>query len=224
MLMRVFGAIERGYYIDVGAQHPRIDSVSRSFYEKGWRGLHIEPVPSYVERLRADRPDEPVIQAVLGENKRKVRFYEIAETGLSTVSESIAREHAARGFEITETIVEQTTLSSVFDLIGPRVIHWLKIDVEGYELSVLRGWRHPARPWVLVVESTLPLSQTPSYEQWEPYLLRRGYRFVYFDGLNRFYLHRDHLMLQKEFKYGPCVFDDFVHSGLSTSSFAKLRP
>ena len=43
ILWRALKHVENGFYIDIGAQDPVIDSVSRGFYEKGWRGLHVEP-------------------------------------------------------------------------------------------------------------------------------------------------------------------------------------
>jgi FkbM family methyltransferase len=220
ILMRALDHVSEGLYIDVGAQHPLIDSVSRAFYEKGWRGIHVEPVPVYAEALRQNRPEEIVVQAMLGRCKERTNFYEIPDTGLSTAVQKIALEHAAYGFSIVKTEVEQTTLAVVLELAGQRPIHWLKIDVEGNELLVLRGWlHHRARPWIVVVESTLPLSKNPSYAAWEPCLLRRGYRFVYFDGLNRFYLHRDHRDIKCAFDHGPCVFDGFALSGLASAPF-----
>lgn len=217
--MRALGHIDNGVYIDVGAQHPRIDSVSRAFYEKGWRGVHVEPVPAYALQLQNDRPNEKVVQAALGKNIGSTPFFFIAETGLSTSVQHIADEHSTRGFSVELTEVEQTTLAAIFDIAGP-VIHWLKIDVEGSELAVLQGWkRHPARPWIVLVESTMPLSETPTHQSWESFLIRRGYRFVYFDGLNRFYLHKSHIDLKVAFSHGPCVFDDFALSGLASAPF-----
>ena len=220
MLLRALKNVQSGFYIDVGAQHPRIDSVSRAFYDRGWRGIHVEPVPVYAALLRADRPDETVIQAMLGKQSGEAPFYVIRETGLSTTIQSIADEHARNGFQIDHTKVQQSTLAAVFKMAEGREIHWLKIDVEGSEPEVLRGWlRNRARPWIVVVESTLPLSGVPFYQAWEHYLLRRGYGFVYFDGLNRFYVHQNHADLTAAFSHGACVFDDFALSGLASASF-----
>lgn len=47
ILWRVLRHVERGTYIDLGAQDPVADSVSLAFYENGWRGLHVEPVSFY---------------------------------------------------------------------------------------------------------------------------------------------------------------------------------
>ena len=43
MLARAFKGTARGYYVDVGAYDPVIDSVTRHFYEAGWHGINIEP-------------------------------------------------------------------------------------------------------------------------------------------------------------------------------------
>ena len=222
ILRRALGHVNEGVYIDVGAQHPRIDSVSRSFYEAGWRGIHVEPVPHYAKLLQEDRPDERVLACALGSEVGEVNFFQIDGTGLSTASEAIAMEHAKRDFAIAKISVLQKNLNFVFDLIKNSDVHWLKIDVEGAEEAVLRGWkRHSARPWVVVVESTKPLSEEPSFAMWEPLLRARGYRMVYFDGLNRFYLHKTHLELLPAFSHGPCVFDDFSLSGLACAPFCQ---
>ncbi|WP_204307950.1 FkbM family methyltransferase, partial [Klebsiella pneumoniae] len=72
--------VERGFYVDIGAQDPSVDSVSRGFYEQGWRGVHVEPSESSAQKLRAARPDEEVIQAAIGSDADSLNFYEIPET------------------------------------------------------------------------------------------------------------------------------------------------
>src|SRR3954451_14572299 len=47
MLARALAHVRDGFYIDLGAQHPTVDSVSRAFYELGWRGVHVEPNSAY---------------------------------------------------------------------------------------------------------------------------------------------------------------------------------
>ena len=76
-------------------------------------------------------------------------------------------------------------------------LHWLKIDVEGFERDALAGWsaRSP-RPWIVVVESTAPLTQQDVSAAWEPLALARGYEFAYFDGLNRFYVATERRLRQ----------------------------
>jgi Methyltransferase FkbM domain len=76
-------------------------------------------------------------------------------------------------------------------------IHFLKIDVEGAERSVLQGCDfNRFRPWVLVIEATVPNTQTPCHEEWEDLVLRTGYEFALFHGVNRYYVARERLGLK----------------------------
>lgn len=210
MLWRALGRVENGFYIDVGAHDPVVDSVSKAFYEHGWRGVHVEPLAEYVAALRQDRPDERVIEAVLSTQKGSRTLYHIHQTGLSTGTKEFAERHQKNGWLVNEITVSATTLEALLSETGNRPIHWLKIDVEGMESEVLAGWgTHPARPWIVVVEATEPNSQEPTWHLWEHHLFARGYSFAYFDGLNRFFVSELHKELCSFFMTPPNVFDGF---------------
>lgn len=230
MLWRALSHVSNGCYVDVGAQSPDTDSVSRMFYEHGWRGVHVEPTPQYANLLRERRPDEVVLQVAVGDRPGILQFFNIADTGLSTTDSAIAAQHREEGFPVTDIRVPAVTLDTVLEQITDGPVHWLKIDVEGAEALVIHGWKGAARrPWVLVIESTRPLSPEQSHAQWEPEVLERGYEFVYFDGLNRFYVSDEHPELKAAFVAGPNVFDDFWLSsnsqfcGLLNTDYSRLQ-
>jgi FkbM family methyltransferase len=211
LLWRALKTVENGTYIDVGAYDPVAFSVSLAFYERGWRGVHVEPLPDKAQALRDARPDETVIEAVVGSEKGSIDFFVVKNTGLSTGLESVATEHKAAGRQVEKITVPSTRLSTILDQVASEAIHWLKIDVEGMERSVLDSWSPSRkRPWVVVVESTYPDSPVTTYGEWEDLLLDLGYLFAFFDGLNRYYVHQAHEDLIPCFSVGPNVFDDFV--------------
>lgn len=223
ILWRALKQASPGFYIDVGAQDPIEDSVSLGFYEKGWRGIHVEPTLHYAERLRAARPDETIIQAAVAAEAGLLHFYEVVETGLSTGDKAQADQHRAAGFTVRETDVPSIPLGALLDRFADRDIHWLKIDVEGFEQQVLESWGDSAvRPWIVVIEAVLPGTQIPSHQGWDALILGKGYSSVYFDGLNRYYLSDAHKDLAGHFRSGPNVFDEFVLSGTSTNRFSRL--
>jgi FkbM family methyltransferase len=210
MLWRALGHIERGFYLDIGAQLPIYDSVSKAFYDAGWRGVHVEATPTYAAAIRADRPDEIVIQAAVSDEQGQMSFFEIPETGLSTGRAEIASSHAENGFATREIVVSCVSLSSILTSITAPQVHWMKIDVEGMEAQVLRSWRDCAvRPWVLVIESTFPASQSQTHGEWVDLVLSRGYREAYFDGLSRYFVAEGHDELMVAFDRPPNVFDGF---------------
>jgi FkbM family methyltransferase len=209
ILRRALKDVDKGSYVDLGAQDPVYDSVSLTFYELGWRGVHVEATPAYASRLREARPDEVVIEAAVSSVEGLIQFHEIPETGLSTGREDIAEEHRKSGWASTIITVPTVRLEHVLQLIdGP--IHWLKIDVEGMEGAALESWGDSeVRPWILVIEATYPNSPRPTHDDWSNEVEKRGYEEVYFDGLSRFYLHRDQGQLRDAFAAAPNVFDGF---------------
>ena len=220
ILHRALKNVKSGFYIDVGANDPVIDSVTKSFYDSGWRGINIEPVKEWFEKLQQERPGDINLQLAAGNHKGDVDFYEVIGTGLSTMDKLIAERHVQeRGYKIKKYKVPVTKLSTICEQHPNPDIHFLKIDVEGAEKSVLQGLDlKKIRPWICVVESTLPNLPTEDYENWEQILLAADYEFVYFDGLNRFYVANEHKKLKKALAIPPNVFDNFVLSGKSNSS------
>jgi FkbM family methyltransferase len=215
VLWRALGHLEGGVYVDVGAYDPVDDSVTKLFYDRGWRGLDVEPVAEHAQALRADRPRDVVAAvAVTGDDHGSVTLHEVTGTGLSTLSASIADEAAARGFATRDVTVPTRTLRSLVDEhLGEQDVHFCKIDVEGAEAEAiasvdLEAWR----PWVLVVESTHPNTAEPTHMKWQDRVLAAGYRLCLFDGLSRFYVSEEHAAeLGEKLSYPACPLDGYVH-------------
>ena len=223
MLWRALKHVKNGFYIDIGAQDPVKDSVSLAFYENGWRGVHVEPTSQYSEKLKKARHDETVLQVAISAECGTLNFFEFPDTGLSPGDVFTAEAHRKAGFLAIETIVQTVTIDQLLDQFSSSEIHWLKLDVEGYEGQVLASWCiSPVRPWVLVIESTKPLSKELTHYSWEDGILGKGYRFAYFDGLNRFYVSDRRLELLKSFETPPNIFDDFSLSGLASQPFYQM--
>ena len=204
-LWRVLKYFENGFYIDVGANDPSADSVTKAFYERGWNGINIEPVQAYHDALCAERPRDINLQCVAGENAADVTFYAIADTGLSTVEASVAQQHRDAGMDVRSHTVTSRTLTSICEEHVKGPIHFLKIDVEGHEETVLRGMDFSRwRPMIILIETPWSRDQT-----WEHLLTDAGYQPVLFDGLNTFYLAEEHLQFKGAFELAPCNLDEF---------------
>lgn len=222
VLWRALHAVRGGRYVDVGASDPVLDSVTKAFYDRGWRGLNIEPLPAEADLLRTDRPDDVVVQAVISSaSASTVTFHEVVgvvehgvRTGLSTAVDSIAAEHKRAGLQVQDIDAACRRLDDVIGEHGLMDcdVHFLKIDVEGAEHEVLasvdlRRWR----PWVLVVEATAPNSSEPTWPLWEPDVLAAGYQFCLFDGLSRFYVADERAQQLKDaLSYPACALDAYT--------------
>jgi len=190
--MRALGFLDNGRYIEVGANDPTHDSVTRAFYNRGWSGITIEPMHDYAQQHRAERPRDILVEAAISsDSDGTVVLHQIAETGLSSLLDSVGDLHRESGWTVTEVTVPVRRLDQVLDSSGwdGLDIHFMMVDVEGAERSVLetidfQRWR----PWVLVIEATEPNSTIASHQSWESILLDADYRFCLFDGLSRFYV------------------------------------
>jgi FkbM family methyltransferase len=225
MLWRALRHVEHGFYVDIGAQDPDSDSVSRSFYERGWSGINVEPVPFYADRLRTTRPRDINLQCVVSESPGELPIFVFEGTGLSTLSLSQAvRNREKLGLEFREEKTSARTLRDILEEFQTDAVHWLKVDVEGAEQDVLESWKGSAvLPWIVVVEATLPNESTEVHVLWEPILTEAGYTPVYFDGLNRFYVSREHPELVPAFRAPPNVFDDFTLAAVHRADAAFER-
>jgi len=228
MLARAFPGAA-GFYVDVGANDPDIDNVSRHFYERGWSGINIEPLSANSAELRRKRPRDINLEIAVGEEEGTITFYEIGKWhGYSTTDAALAAQHRQDGLKVVEHKVPVRKLSAILDEhAAGRAIDFLKIDVEGTELSVLRGAdlrRH--RPKIIVLESKMPVTlnmvdrvdEVPDrVEEYSDFLAPLGYHFVYHDGLNSFFLAEESRALEKAFTRPPGTFDKIAHA-------ASIRP
>lgn len=213
VLWRALGDLPPGHYVDVGANDPTVDSVTRAFYDRGWTGINIEPMSACAEALRAERPKDSNIEAAIAEDPGIVTLYELLGTGLSTIVDEVAAGQGDLPYKKVKREVPAYRLDTVLEESGwePGDIQFLKVDVEGAEDQVLRSvdlslWK----PWILVMESTAPNSSEPVYEHWEPLVLASGYQLCLFDGLSRYYVHADHEELVAALSYPACPVDDYV--------------
>lgn len=213
LLVRAFSTVDRGFFVDVGAYHPVTDSNTYALYLRGWRGIAIEPQNEVHQIWHDLRPDDVIIGAVAGSTRAEACLYEFDECRQNATSDpGIAAMHKSNGRQARRRMVSQVSLSELLDRhrrCGD--IHLLSVDVEGSEAAVLAGLDLSRfRPWLMIIESTVPNRFEPNFAFWEGDLLQRGYRFVYCDAVNRYYVANEHAELEHHFDHPPCVWDDFV--------------
>jgi FkbM family methyltransferase len=215
-ILRCLGERADGFYIDVGAGHPVYDNVSFYFYLQGWRGISVEPNPHLVALNRAVRPRDTVVEALASDEPGEATLYLFDHFhGLSTMLESQAAAAQKEVGQAPQPIRRAvTTLNALCAQHVKGEIDFLKIDVEGAEQAVLEGIdlvRY--RPKLIVVEADSLGPTGLGWRSWESIITGNGYRYVFTEQLNRYYLADEAAALGAYFEHAPEWYENIRQIG-----------
>jgi FkbM family methyltransferase len=148
---------ENGFYIDVGAHHPRRFSNTYNFYLRGWTGINIDAMPGSMDAFKLDRPKDINLEMGVSKIAGELVFHMFNEPALNTFSESEAnRKDGLRKYKIIDKRKVNThPLNEILreHLREDEKIDFMSIDVEGLDLEVVESndWEK-YRPSLVLVE------------------------------------------------------------------------
>ena len=176
-----FGGQRDGFFVEVGANDPQRGSQTWAFEQSGWNGILIEPQPDLADRLRHERRARVVAAACSSPEHAggMMRLY------LSGPHSSLDSKLAAPGAVPYDAVdVPARTLDNILEEANaPGAIDFVSIDVEGHEVSVLRGFALARwRPRLILIEDHLKSLATHRH------LTHAGYRLIRRTGLNGWYV------------------------------------
>jgi FkbM family methyltransferase len=166
-------AAEPGTMIDVGAQ---FGTSFREYLGMGWRVIAVEPEATKHEKLRRFAGDErfTLVADAVGENASERAAFYTSEESTGIASLLAFRESHCEAMRVRVTTLRIIAKHDV------RRLNYLKVDTEGYDLAVLRGfpWELThVRPEVVMAEfdelKTVHLGHT--YQAIGDLLLEQGY-------------------------------------------------
>ncbi len=145
ILQRIFHRRASGFYVDVGAHHPRRFSNTHLFYELGWTGINIDALPGSMDAFRRERPRDFNVEVAIANASGEHRtLYIFDEPALNSLDEQLA--HSREGGPDQRTLISQhdvltSTLKDVLEAHLPTGEHidFLSVDVEGLDLEVLQS-------------------------------------------------------------------------------------
>lgn len=187
VLGALFDRKKDGFYVDVGANHEEYHSVTKFFYERGWHGINIEPIPRLIKPFNSKRPRDINLNYAVSSKKGTLRFREYPKhDGYSTFSEKSKKEHAKQNLPYKDYDVKVDSLENIFAEHKVSQIDFLKVDVEGFEEEVLKSndWKM-YRPTIVCIEAN------HRDADWSKYLQANGYERLIFDGLNEYYVAKE---------------------------------
>ena len=185
ILWRALGGRAEVFYVDVGAFDPTYDSVTRALYERGWRGINIEPQPDRIQAFEDERPEDLNLNLAIGDQDGTIELILPDNPGwASTLDPTLTGADPSTSQVL---VVQLRRLDTLLADLAITHVDVLKIDVEGAEPAVVRGLLGgPVRPRVCVVEGVAPGVGRTFGDEAVALLVDDGYVHCLFDGLNHY--------------------------------------
>lgn len=195
----------KGFYVDVGSNHPKRFNNTYLLYQQGWRGLNIEPNPKIHASLERQRQHDTNLNIGITAKPGQMLFNIFAEDTLSTFSPEVADAYQKMGHVIAEKkIISTERLSQVLEQHRPnQQIDLLSIDTEGQDFEVLQtnDWER-FRPHFILVETLEYRRDGQGKKQNQvinPYLEQHGYRQFADTYINTIFVEKEFAQQQHFF-------------------------
>lgn len=150
--------IKNPTYLDLGANDPIYFNNTYFFYERGYRGVCVEPDPILFEKLKRKRRKDICLNVGVGFNNEPVEadFYIMTANTLSTFSKKEALRYESYGtYKINEIIkIPLIPINDLIEINFNRYPDLISLDIEGLELKVLNSLDlNKFNPTILCIET-----------------------------------------------------------------------
>ena len=143
ILRRIFEQRQKGFYVDVGAHHPKRFSNTSFFYRCGWSGINIDAMPGSMQLFNKWRPRDINLEMGVAKASGVLDYYVFNEPALNGFSADLAHERntASNIYSVKEVLkIDVFPLREILrKYLGKQKIDFLSVDVEGFDLDVLES-------------------------------------------------------------------------------------
>ena len=146
----IFREKNKGIFIDIGCHHPMINNNTYPLYKRGWNGINIDIDYSAIDSFNFLRSKDTNIEIAVSDTigNSDLFFYHNR-----AAKNTLSKEKGLDAKQIRS--IKTTTLNKIIQesIYKDQKINFLTIDVEGFELNVLRGFDFKKyKPELVVVE------------------------------------------------------------------------
>lgn len=172
----------KGFYVDVGANDPVRHSLTYNLYKQGWHGINIEPRPESKALFDRIRPRDINLETGVSDVAGTLDFHLFELSVYNTFDKELAKQFAntSKPLGIQKLPVQRLDTILSQHLPAGQPIDLLTIDVEGFELNVLKSMDWQQQRPLLVALEVLEYDLAKGCEQAAPaaFMQNQGYRFL----------------------------------------------
>ena len=195
----IFKSKKRGFYLDVGCQHPVSNNNTYLLYKRGWSGINIDLDPKNIRLFNLERPNEiNICKCVSSNNSKKDLFFFHPGSPINSLEKKNIKNKSNFSLKKIKTF----TLNSILEDHKIRNLDYFNLDVEGHEIDILRNFDIKYyKPKVISVEfidyqmkklefknnNINRVLQSDLYK----YFISNNYHFVNWSHADLIFVHKD---------------------------------
>jgi hypothetical protein len=175
--------IKKGFYLDIGAHHPKFESNTYALYNRGWRGINVDLSSLSIRLFNLYRKHDTNICAAISNFDAKGKLYEFGQVScINTLDEEFAQKVSKNTgliYQIKE--IDILSIKSVLSCAKDKIsqIDYLNIDCEGVDLQVLEGFPFEEyRPVVITIENHIQYLESLSKNEIVNFLKPKEYILI----------------------------------------------
>lgn len=179
----IFNGQNTGFYVDIGAHHPKRFSNTYLLYQKGWSGINIDPMPG-MQHLFKERARDININAGISDQSGTKKYFMFKKGALNTFDAEVAKKQGSTYGQPTIKEVSVLRLEEVLNKYASgKKIDFMNIDVEGHEIEVLNSndWNKYCPTIIAIEDQNLDISNPEKSTSYR-FLKEKGYTL--FNKLN----------------------------------------
>lgn len=181
ILQALFRSKPTGFYVDIGAHHPKRYSNTHKLYKQGWHGINIDANPTSMIFFQYFRRRDINLCLGVGPNDSTLDYHQFSEPAVNTFSIEDAEKQKQKKWNTylgSKKIPVKTINSILSDHLSPNTtIDLLNIDIEGLDLEVLKSLNlSKYRPNTIVIEDHQFNADRPQNSEIHNFLTKAGYR------------------------------------------------
>ncbi len=157
ILHRIFERKQHGFFVDIGAHHPKRFSNTYLFYKRGWRGINIDATPGSMLPFKRIRNEDINLEIPISSVSQTLDYYMFEDHAINSFSKEMSEDRIKNSSIKFIGIKKLSTkpLSEVLDnyLPAEKEIDFFSIDVEGldYDVLISNNW-NKYKPKIIAVE------------------------------------------------------------------------
>lgn len=179
VLQYIFARKADGFYVDIGAHHPKRFSNTHLLYCRGWHGINVDCIPGAMAAFAEARPRDVNLEVGVAAEGGERELYIFSEGALSTFDPGLAEQRVAAGWKLDGVRkVKVMTINSILQDHVPAdtCIDVLSIDIEGLDEVVLMTLDFTRfHPTVIVCEVLTSSIEVVENSELVHFLKARGY-------------------------------------------------